>query len=316
MNLKDYDLLIKISKMYYEDKKTQEEISKEVFISRPQISRALKKALDLGIIEIKIKSPLERDINLEQTLNKKFKSIHIRIAQTYYDNFEEANIKTFQLAANYIKNIAKNNMLIGVTWGKTLRGVVDELYVKKNLTNIQIIQLAGNININNPLYFGSEITKDFAYKFKAQYVHTTVPLYVENNSIKNSIVDNNLLQKTLELGEKCNLAILGVGNLLSWSNVLDKKSYNELLKKKAVGHILGYFFNKNGCIIKSKLHDNIIAVDRNLLFNKKVNRVAIATGVDKAEAILGLLNSNMISTLITDYHTAKKIIELDTEFSK
>ena len=59
MDTKDRDLLVEISVMYYLEGKTQTEISQELYMSRPKVSRLLKKARDLNIVDIKIN--FERD---------------------------------------------------------------------------------------------------------------------------------------------------------------------------------------------------------------------------------------------------------------
>ena len=50
----ELSLLYNIAVMYYEEKMTQDEISKKTGISRPQISRLLAKAISVGIVEIKV----------------------------------------------------------------------------------------------------------------------------------------------------------------------------------------------------------------------------------------------------------------------
>lgn len=310
MSLKD-DLLVKIAKLYYIENLTQKQIADTIFISRPQVSRALKKCIEKGIVEIKIKDPIERTDNLEKEITKRFKIKNCLVSKTQNDNFEVTNLKTFQLAAQYIENIVKNDMIIGITWGKTLRGVVNEISQNNVYNKTEFIQLTGNIYTDNPIYSGSEIAKDFAYKFKAQYNQTTAPLYVDDIETKNTLLKNKRLKRMLEIAENSNIAIIGVGNLISWTDFIDKKLYTKLIKKKAIGHIIGYYYDINGNIIDNKLHDNIIAVNKNFLKNQKLNKIAIASGVDKAEAILGALRGSFISTLITDFHTAKRIIDLD-----
>ena len=51
----DNNTLSKIAKMYYLDGMTQKQIGESICISRIGISRALKRCIDEGIVEIKIK---------------------------------------------------------------------------------------------------------------------------------------------------------------------------------------------------------------------------------------------------------------------
>lgn len=48
----DMEQLLAVAKMYYEQGLTQQEIAEKVFLSRSHVSRMLKEARALGIVEI------------------------------------------------------------------------------------------------------------------------------------------------------------------------------------------------------------------------------------------------------------------------
>ena len=50
----DYRLLLKVSKLYYEQRLTQQEISERLMLSRPKVSRLLQQAEDVGVVKINI----------------------------------------------------------------------------------------------------------------------------------------------------------------------------------------------------------------------------------------------------------------------
>jgi len=59
--MQDNEQLFRIAQMYYEDDLTQEEISKELHISRSNISKMLKRARNVGIVEIVVHRPQEEE---------------------------------------------------------------------------------------------------------------------------------------------------------------------------------------------------------------------------------------------------------------
>ena len=59
--MRDNEQLFRIAQMYYEDDLTQEEISKELHISRSNISKMLKRARNVGIVEIVVHRPQEEE---------------------------------------------------------------------------------------------------------------------------------------------------------------------------------------------------------------------------------------------------------------
>lgn len=53
--------IIEVSKLYYINDMTQNEIAKELGISRPLVSKILNDAKELGFVTIQIKSPFEEE---------------------------------------------------------------------------------------------------------------------------------------------------------------------------------------------------------------------------------------------------------------
>ena len=73
----DLALLVRISRMYYESELTQLQIAEATGLSRPTISRSLDRAKRAGIVEIRIRDPLESTRALASTLVTRFGSAMI-----------------------------------------------------------------------------------------------------------------------------------------------------------------------------------------------------------------------------------------------
>ena len=50
----DHDLLVNVSRLYYELGETQSEVADRLGLTRPQVSRLLKRARAEGVVEIRI----------------------------------------------------------------------------------------------------------------------------------------------------------------------------------------------------------------------------------------------------------------------
>ena len=55
-----WSILATVANLYYNSEMTQNEIADRMYTSRSKISRMLKEARELGIVEISIKEPWER----------------------------------------------------------------------------------------------------------------------------------------------------------------------------------------------------------------------------------------------------------------
>lgn len=63
-----WNMLATVANLYYNSEMTQNEIAARMYTSRSKISRMLKEARELGIVEISIKEPWERDLDLEKQI--------------------------------------------------------------------------------------------------------------------------------------------------------------------------------------------------------------------------------------------------------
>ena len=68
MDTNKLNQMIRIAKMHYEMNYTQLEIASREGISKATVSRILKAAMDMGIIEVRIKDSILNDTSLEKEL--------------------------------------------------------------------------------------------------------------------------------------------------------------------------------------------------------------------------------------------------------
>jgi DNA-binding transcriptional regulator LsrR (DeoR family) len=88
---------------------------------------------------------------------------------------------------------------------------------------------------------------------------------------------------------------------------LGQEMLPRLIKDGAVGDLSGIYFDRNGRIIKSGLEDRMIAVTTEQL-QAAASLVAVASGDDKALAVLGAMRTGLISTLFIDESMAERIL--------
>ncbi|HNS67282.1 MAG TPA: MarR family transcriptional regulator, partial [Mesotoga infera] len=65
-------LMYRIASMYYKDDLSQAQIARRIGLSRPQISRYLKRARETGMVEININDPYAEE---SEEISKRIKSL-------------------------------------------------------------------------------------------------------------------------------------------------------------------------------------------------------------------------------------------------
>ena len=120
-------LLAKVCEMYYLMDMSQKEIAARLNISRPQICRMIAQAREIGIVEIRIHNPQEKDTELERRLISRF-PLEDAVVVGLEDSEAESREALFSReAARYLDSLLASGMDLGVMSGKTVSQVADAL---------------------------------------------------------------------------------------------------------------------------------------------------------------------------------------------
>ncbi|MBP2653432.1 MAG: transcriptional regulator [Firmicutes bacterium] len=315
--MEELELLSEVARLYYENNMTQNEIAKHIHTSRSTVSRLLQEAREKKVVEIHIHYPWDRSPVLEHQLLTKFGLKDIRILEAQNRRGEETLRGVALLAARYIDSVIKEDSILGISWGKALHNTVEALNPNRKIP-IKVVQLFGAAIPNSQTDGFNVVRKTAAiYGGKCYYIHA--PLFVGSSEARDVLIENPHIKETLRIAEEADIIVTGIGSLeptvspsQTWLSYLSKEAIEQLKRKGAAGHICAHHYDIMGNVLPLKLHAGIVGVGIELL--KKVPVViGIASGTEKARAIIGALNGKLINTLITDDRTAEKILELSSE---
>lgn len=305
-----WNILATVANLYYNSEMTQNEIADRLYTSRSKISRMLKEARELGIVEISIKEPWERDLELEGRLQKRYQVKNIRVVSAKDENREQIKSRLSEVSSYYLDSVVKENMVVGISWGNTLYHIVK--YIdrnnKKNIP-IMVVPIMGASSVNRPERDAMDLAKSLASAYGGSYQYICAPLFVKSKELKESLVQDQTIKNTLALAKNADVILTSVGSVeyKTWENYLGEKTFNFLEKKGAIGHIGGHFFDKNGKEIHTTLTERMIGIGYDDLERCK-NVVCIAYGAAKAKAVAGALNGGFIDTLILDSVCAEQVL--------
>jgi deoxyribonucleoside regulator len=307
----DIRLLTKIATLYYEGGLNQQEIGERLGISRQTASRHIKRAQDLGIVKIQIQSTPEYSPELEFQLETVFHLDEVIVVTPPADTEEAVKETLGKAAAAFMQRRVLPNDVIGVAWSSTVLQCAIQLQ-RKESRKVTVVQLNGSMDRSSYSTRAEYIIEQIAYAFDGTTASLVAPMFVDHASIKQSLLSDSRTAATLDLATASNLALFGVGNVSEQSN-LYKTGYMddtllELLRGVgAVGEICGRFYNDQGNICMEELNERTIAVELDNLKTKRVS-ASIAAGIDKVDAILGMLAGKYCNVLITSDDTAKELL--------
>lgn len=313
---KKRSFLAEVANLYYCSDLTQSQIAERLYISRTKVSRMLKEARELGIVEINIREPWERNLEYEQRLRSAFGLKNVRVVVSKDSGKEKEKIA--EAVSYYLDSAVKRGMVLGISWGNTLYHIVKYISTnnRKNIP-VTVVPIMGAANIRSPEKDAMDLAKDLASAYGGKYHYIYAPLFVKDKTLRDSLIKEENIRSVLELAAGADIILTSVGSIVykSWSDYLSQKTLEILEQKGAVGHIGGHFYDMEGREIATSLEDKMIGI--NLTDIRKCEDVVCAVcGESKAEAILGALRGRFLDTLIVDEKCAGKVLELSDELNK
>ncbi len=316
-DMREIDIAAEIASLYYEHHLSQYEIAQKLFYSKSKVSRILKKAQDLKIVEVKINYPLQRVPLLEVELKNKYNLDEVIVTKDFSD-YADSDIRIKRLskmAAEFIDSKLHDGISIGLSWGRTLNQVVNEL---KPVTqkNIFVVQVLGNAEESYVVDYNSmKLVELFAEKYGGTTSLLYAPLFVKNNIVKKYLTQERLIENALDNAKKVDVLVSGIGGFNTevkeptFAGYLSEANLAELKSKGAVGIFCGHFLDIDGNQLLSEFEDNIIGIGLQDIKNIPYV-IAVSGGVNKARATHAALKGNYIHCLSTDEFLAQKLLQL------
>lgn len=303
-------LLSKVSSMYYDQEYNQQQIADRLHLSRPKISRLLKQAREVGIVQISVAKPSESFIELESLLEGKFGLKEVIIVDADSQDSEKTIKKQVgQEAANYLLRTITDGDIIGVTWGTTLQAMVDSMSPKQT-ENTHIIQALGGVGRPEAKAHTTDISRRLSQLLDSRLTLLPAPGIVGSKKAKQVLHSDRQVKAALKLFSSIDTLYVGIGAIKT-NPVLDKNNneisgelYDEIIQSDAVGDVALRFFDVEGNPVKSRLDELTIGITIEEM--KRIETVVgIASGLKKSDVILGALNGKFIDVLVTDSQVAR-----------
>lgn len=214
--------------------------------------------------------------------------------------------------ANYLKSIIRDNNIIALTGGNTIKEFVEAVPKMSNLSNILVVPARGGMGRKVEIQ-ANTLAASLAKKLNGSYKLLHIP---ENLSL--SLLDTLLKEKeikeVIDNIHKADILIYGIGEAIVMAEKRDvsKEEYDKLKELGAVGEAFGCYFNKD-----SKVVSENTSIGININEARKINtHIAVAAGENKVDAIIATMMNNHNAVLVTDEAAGRKIVEYIKEHNK
>ena len=315
-------------------------ILKTIYFNQPIGRRVLASELSLGerIVRTEINFLKEQDLIEINTLGMTVTEEGIRVVEQLNDfmheikglNDVEEFIKTSlrlkdviivpgdvesnpyvlkelgKAASNYVKDIIKDDSIIAITGGSTVKELVEAFPKINNVSNVLVLPARGGMGRKVESQ-ANTLAAALAQKVNGSYKLLHIP---ENVSLEvlDGLLKEKQIKDVIDCIHKADILIYGIGNAIHMAGKrgASEEFIEELKKNGAVGEAYGCYFDKNSKVVSENTTIGIKINDA-----KKINtHIAVAAGKNKVEAIIAAEMNDSNAVIVTDEAAATKIVEL------
>jgi DNA-binding transcriptional regulator LsrR (DeoR family) len=313
MNNQNTRLMIKVARLYYENNLTQDEISKRLRISRPRVSRLMQEARETGVVQIKVASLPGDFAEMERQIEEQFSLTEVIVVDVP-DPTSHTSVahELGAAAADYFRRAVQDGDVIGLTWGETLAGMVDNLLPEKK-QNVVVCQLVGGLGDPASETHSIDLARRTSLLLDATLNVLPAPGIVSTLESARLLKEERFIAQALQLARRSDIVFAGIGALshdamlMRDESIVTWNEVNPLIARGAVGEIGLRFFDIDGNPVPSEVDERVIGIEMDQ-FRSLPCVVAVAGGVEKEKAILGAVRGHFIKTLITDVHVAQYLL--------
>ena len=309
----DLEFLYRLAVMYYTDGLNQQEISDQLGISRPQISRALARAQHEGIVRIELVPPesglkqLESRLAVALGIDRVF--VAPRLVKTGSAR-ERHNQDIALCAARILPGLFAGKSVVGIGWGDTVYRTALALDHAADQGKTCFVPLIGSLGMREPRFQVNSIVDRIAEKMKSEGLYFNGPAFAADAQARENALMQKPFTSILATWGRLDLAVIGLGVSVEHqgfpSGEFLPENIENLRKAGAVGDILGQFFNAEGELCESGNEKEYLGI--NIMELKKVSQVVcLCGGTSKIPGIIAAAKQGFYSMLVTDVQTANEL---------
>lgn len=293
------------ARMYYEEERSQQEVAEALGVSRSTVSRLLTEARRRGIVRIEVLPPPEpEELASELVAALGLQAVFLTLPTANGEPpWSGLAAKTADALAG--SGLAGGDVLL-VGWGRTIWELVRHPLC--SLAGVVVAPMVGGLDEPSPWFHTNEMVRRLARRIGGE----VSPLHAPGQpspALRRELERDPSTLQTLRLWDRADAALVGIG---APPAVLDGYGPAHLPRDQgalrgAAGDIASRYFDLEGRWVAYAGEDQLLSVGREQLL-RIPHKIAVASGEQKAPAILGAARADLVDVLVTDVETAEAVL--------
>ncbi len=307
-------LMTRVARLYYDVGLKQPQIASRLRLSQPKVSRLLKGAQDAGIVRISVRSPSGTSPELEEALEARYGLTEAEIVDISRDDDDAAVRELGAAAAFHLETTVRSGDVIGVSsWSATLLAMVDAMHPVSGIRDARVVQILGGGGDPAAEGHATHLVRRLADLLHGEGTFLPAPSSVGSVGARDILLQDPFVQRAVAFFDDLDVALVGIGGqepsglLASSGNIFSPEELQTVRDAGGIGDIGLRYLGGDGRPVDTPLDDRVIGITLEQL--ERVPRaIAVAGGPRKTEAIHAALIGGWVNCLITDTHTAGRLL--------
>ena len=301
--------LVQIANMYYKDNLSQQEIANQLGVSRSLIATYLQRARDQDLVRIEIIDPRDDSAHLALALRREFGLEGVTLVPHGHKSDELTRRAVAAETAKFIDSQLRDGDVLGLGWGRTTSRMVD-LLAPTQPVSIDVVPLLGESGQESTYSQMNHLILRTAQHFGGRPHFLLAPMVVGSPELRDMLSRDMVVREVAAQWDRMTMACFGIGVLPPTPGMIvyvGDAHAPMLMSAGAVGDVCVHPFDQNGVILKTPLTDCLIGVGVEQL-RRTPCRIAVASGIEKANAVSGALRTGLITHLFVDTGLAAAVL--------
>ena len=312
MDQKRLELVADVARLYYEEQMNVKEIAALFETSPSSVSRLLKEAKELKIVQVVIRYPFLTIPSLGQQLRQHLGLKEAYVLPDFHGKYPALMERVGQLAARVLEEHLEEGMTLGVALGLAVSCTARAFTMTHNI-HCTVVRLHGASD--NEIAESKNLAQIFSDQLGNQFKIIPSPLYLQSISSCELIMSEPIVQDVIRIAEESEIALVGLGSLetsvstLIRNNVQTEEELIELRNAGAAGEVCGKYYDIHGAVMDTEFNKHTVSIDIQKLRGMKF-AIGVAAGSAKVTPILGAVHGGLINILVTDADTARQLLKM------
>ena len=307
---RDRDLVLQIARMRFEARRSQRDIARSLGLSDATVSRALKDAFDLDLVEVRVRAPPERNPELERALMERF-----ALEQAIVVDAQTEPGRTHEVLGRAVGEALSfeivDNMTIGVGDGDSAAAVAAGM-PRMWFNNIEVVPLIGGVGQLELASHPIEVARALAARLGAKVRQLPAPAVAPDAATAAKIIESPAVADAFAAMRRSAIAVVGVGPIDSDASLvrhgaLTREELDSIAAAGAAGMICARAYDIHGAHLPSEIDSRTLAITFDA-YKRIPKRWVIGPGVAKAAALRAAFAGRVVTACGTDSMTARELL--------